>query len=420
MNIRGLGLVLAASVASTAAVAADLPVKAAGATYVRQCTAEGPGFYYVPGSETCLRIGGYTWAEGYYNTYTDYPSNYNKTYSIATFGLQVDARTQTDYGTLRAYMDVRLRWRSSDMFSDGPNTAEVAPWNIYIQFAGFTFGYAQSFFDFYANANVMGTDPATIGDDMRISLAGYTWEFANGFVAKASLEDSSVRNSGVSPSDPAWPDVTDNYQTGARMPEFVGAFGQEGDWGQWQLSGALHQVVASTTADFLGRTTSSWGYALQGGVMFNLPFLGEGDNLYLQTAYVDGAISYLGLVNASGQFQPPDAYINANGSLSRVSGWNVVGQLLHNWNEKWNTAVFGGYARFDMNDPTAQVAYGATSGTNYNVGANLTWTPVEPLAITLQYDYNVWQANGYVDTGYGLPVSSQKAHQVLLMFARTF
>ncbi|QTL05741.1 porin [Aquabacter sp. L1I39] len=420
MRRRGLGLALLAGVASTAATAADLPVKAAGATYVRQCTAEGPGFYYVPGSDTCLRIGGYTWAEGYYNTYTDYPSSNNKTYSIATFGLQVDSRTQTEYGTLRAYMDVRLRWRTSDMFSDGPNKAEADPWNIYIQFAGFTFGYAQSFFDFYANANVMGTDPATIGDDTRITLAGYTWELPNGFIAKASLEDASVRNSGISPSDPAWPGVTDNYQTGARMPEFVAAFGQEGKWGQWQLSGALHQVVASTTADFLGSTTTSWGYALQAGVMFNLPFLGEGDNLYLQSAYVDGAVSYLGLNNPSGEFEPPDAYINANGSLSRVSGWNLVGQLLHNWNDKWNSALFGGYARFDLNDPTAEIAYGATSGTNYNVGANLTWVPVEPLAITLQYDYNVWQANGYVDTGYGLPVSSQKAHQVLLMFARTF
>lgn len=421
MTVSKLGLAIAASAVSlTPAFAADLPVKAAPASYVKQCTSEGPGFYYMPGTDTCIKFGGYVWAEGYYNTYTDYPKDYNKTLSVATYGLQLDARTATDYGTLRSYMDLRFRWRSSDPFSDGPNGGEIELWNAYIQYAGFTFGHAQSFFDFFSNATVLGTYPATIGDDTRTNLIGYTWEISKEFSAQFSIEEASTRNSGVFASDPSLPGVADDYQAGVRVPDFVANFGQQGTWGRWQVSGALHEVRAATTPDFINGTTNAWGYALQAGVMFNLPFLGEGDNIYLQSAYADGAISYLGLINPSGDFAPPDGYSALDGSVTKTSGWNITGSLLHNWNSKWNSAVFGGYARFDLNDPVAQQAYGATSGTNYNVGANLTWVPVEPLAISVQYMFNVWEANNYVNTSFGLPVASQQAHQILLMAARTF
>ncbi len=410
---------------SGAAIAADLPVKAAQTAYVKQCTVMGPGFYYVPGSDTCLRIGGYVRAESYYNTYTDYPLENDKTYSIGLFGLIVDARTNTEYGVLRSYMDIRFMWRTSSPWSDSPNGAQFAPWNMYIQYAGFTFGYAQSNFDFYANANVLGTDPATIGDDMRLPLIAYTWEFANGWTATVAAEDSSSRNAGTNPADPNYPGVSDNYLAGTSIPDFVANFGQKGDWGQFQLSGALHQVGAMTPttagANYVGQTaTDTWGYAVQAGLMFNLPFIAAGDSLYLQSAYVDGAVSYLGLVNASGDFSPPDAFMNFNGSVSKVSGWNFTSQFLHNWNDKWQSALFGGYAKFDLDNSVAQVAYGATSGTNYNIGGNLTWTPVDKLAITLQYDYNMYKANNYVNTGYGLPVASQAAHQVLFMVERDF
>lgn len=414
---------LAAS--SATGLAADLPMKAAAVAYVKQCTAMGEGFYYVPGTDTCLRIGGYLQAQSYYNTYTDYPVANDKTYSIGLFGLIMDARTNTEYGVLRSYMDMRFMWRTSDPWSDGPNQAEIAPWNIYIQFAGFTFGYAQSFFDFYANANVLGQDPATIGDDTRTSLVAYTMEFANGWSATVAAEDASDRNVGVSPADPAMPDAVDNYQTGAKVPDFVANIGQTGDWGQFQLSGALHRVTAMepTTAGvaYIGASqTDSWGYALQAGLMFNLPFIAKDDSLYLQSAYVDGAISYLGLINPSGSFSPPDAYINPDGSLSKISGWNFTAQWLHNWSEQWQSAFFGGYAKFDLDNAIAEAAYGATSGVNYNLGGNLTWTPVDRLAISLQYDYNMYKASNYVNTGYGLPVASESAHQVMFMVERDF
>ncbi|WP_029004651.1 porin [Azorhizobium doebereinerae] len=420
----GCGLVALASGLSGApgARAADLPVKAQGAAqgtvYVRQCTAYGPGFYYIPGTETCLRIGGYLWGEGYYNSYTDYPAANNKTYSIATAGLILDARTDTEYGTLRSYFEGRFRWRTSDPWSDGPNGSEMEVWNAYIQFAGFTFGHAQSFFDFYANANVLGTDPATIGDDTRINLLAYTAEFAEGVSATLSLEDASDRLGGVLPQDPALPDALSDYQAGVTAPDVVGNLRIEGKWGAAQLSGALHQVRSLTQAD-LFTTTDRWGYALQGGVMVNLPMLGEGDNLYLQTAYADGAMSYLGLQDPSGAYAVPDAYLGPAG-LSLLRGWNVTGQVLHNWNDKWSTALFAGYAAFEVEDGVAQLAYGASGGRNWNVGGNLAWTPVANLTIAIQYDYTAIELNNAVATDFSPALASTKAHRGLLYVARAF
>src|ERR1700688_1472616 len=45
-------------VAMTGAQAADLPVKAKPVQYVKICSLYGAGFYYIPGTDMCLKIGG--------------------------------------------------------------------------------------------------------------------------------------------------------------------------------------------------------------------------------------------------------------------------------------------------------------------------------------------------------------------------
>ncbi|MBE7201031.1 MAG: porin, partial [Parafilimonas terrae] len=52
-----------------AAHAADLPVrKAEPVEYVRVCNAYGAGFFYIPGTDTCLRVSGRARFEGGYQT----------------------------------------------------------------------------------------------------------------------------------------------------------------------------------------------------------------------------------------------------------------------------------------------------------------------------------------------------------------
>ena len=54
-------------VAVAGAQAADMPVKAA-VQYVKICNLYGDGFYYIPGTNICLKLGGYVRAQfyGYY------------------------------------------------------------------------------------------------------------------------------------------------------------------------------------------------------------------------------------------------------------------------------------------------------------------------------------------------------------------
>ena len=55
-------------VAMSGAQAADLPVKAKAVEYVRICSLYGAGFYYIPGTDTCIKLGGYLRVETAFNT----------------------------------------------------------------------------------------------------------------------------------------------------------------------------------------------------------------------------------------------------------------------------------------------------------------------------------------------------------------
>ena len=60
MRLQSIFLSSAALLASaTVGFAADLPTKkAAPVEYVRVCSAFGAGFFYIPGSDTCLKVSG--------------------------------------------------------------------------------------------------------------------------------------------------------------------------------------------------------------------------------------------------------------------------------------------------------------------------------------------------------------------------
>ena len=57
------------------AQAADLPVKAKAVEYVKICSLYGAGFYYIPGTDTCIKLGGYLRAEVALNTNTIFNGN---------------------------------------------------------------------------------------------------------------------------------------------------------------------------------------------------------------------------------------------------------------------------------------------------------------------------------------------------------
>ena len=96
------------SVAGLAAVAgaqaADLPVaKAAAVEYVRVCSTYGAGFFYIPGTETCLRVGGRVRAE--FHVPRAVTRREDDSIGFRARGrIQLDARTATAYGLLRTFV----------------------------------------------------------------------------------------------------------------------------------------------------------------------------------------------------------------------------------------------------------------------------------------------------------------------------
>ena len=101
-------------IAMSGAQAADLPVKAKAVEYVRICSLYGAGFYYIPGTDTCMKIGGYvrvdtTFNGGVYGQpfYSGDPGQGNRFRdqfnSRSRMALTVDTRTATEYGVVRTF-----------------------------------------------------------------------------------------------------------------------------------------------------------------------------------------------------------------------------------------------------------------------------------------------------------------------------
>ena len=145
---------LLGSVAGLAAVAgaqaADLPVaKAAPVEYVRVCSTYGAGFFYIPGTETCLRVEGRVRAEYRFDNFGNRDNAWDDradfgTYTRARGTIRLDARTNSEYGLVRAYIDTYFENNSNDGTGTG-TTLEHA----FVQFGNFTFGRTASMYDFW-------------------------------------------------------------------------------------------------------------------------------------------------------------------------------------------------------------------------------------------------------------------------------
>ncbi|XYD09840.1 porin [Methylobacterium sp. NMS12] len=427
----------AAFAAVGAAHAADLPVKkAVPIEYVRVCGAYGAGFFYIPGTDTCLRLSGRARFEGGYMT--SY-SRQNGTNVGDTSGYQgrlrinLDARTQTAYGTLRAFvrLDAGARTGYSGVGTSGTQQriGQAYPGlgidsfgrdqqfvnvdKAFIQFAGMTAGRASSFFDFYAHdfeitASTLGSDIAST------NLLAYTATFGNGLSATISAEDPVFRRSPIFSPTNNPTGITNNasianfaqtnspaevfigYTNGvptrysfvdviqrSRMPDVVGALRLDQAWGSAQLSAAVHELNVGNVANGAGtgtgsnisipHTSNSYGWAVQGGLKINTPFIAPGDALYLQGAYGSGTQLYTGYSSFSGSYSQNaatiqgqkfnqyfnDATVNPfTGQLEQSTSFTVTASYLHYWSPEWRSAFFGSYGEMDFTSG-ARLAQGA-------------------------------------------------------------
>ena len=193
-------------VAVTAGQAADLPVKAKPVEYVKVCSLYGAGFYYMPGTDLCLKIGGWVRAEvgwGYNGSLTWGPFNgnvnnrtTNNLVMRARGYITADAREQTAYGTARGYIAVGIS--TTDV---GLNTSanQFSANRAFVQFAGITAGLSQSFYDYYSvpAASYNGDYPASDTGDPGWWVFGYTAQLGNGLSASLALEERRTTRSSM-------------------------------------------------------------------------------------------------------------------------------------------------------------------------------------------------------------------------------
>jgi hypothetical protein len=481
--VKSLLLGSAAALAATGlAQAADLPVrKAAPVDYVRVCDFTGAGFFYIPGTDTCLQITAQTRIEGVFisnsRTLTPLAGAAGRTIGansaivpardrdvtgfLARVRLGFDTRTQTAYGTLRTFLQYQIDrvqgTYSEGGLSGGANTVSNAGGNNaavrrgFIQFAGITAGRVQSFFDFYAdNYNYEGI----ANSDIAQNVFAYTYTGAGGFSATLSLEDRNGRN--LPQNVGSILGGTSALQSAARyagetIPDIVGVLRLDQAWGAAQLSAAYHDIqttqgpFAGTSGQgFAGQDTD--GFAVQGGVRLKLPMLAAGDDLWIQGAYQQGAYLY----------QDSGAYMNAGFSspavggffhldrdaiaihtpgtaassytLQKGEGFSVLAAFNHYFTPNFHDVIFGSYEQtsYGRAKNFDWTIGGLGDASEYRVGNQLLWDPVKNLEFGLEFDYmkiNQTLAHNVGQTATALPTGVSKdpdAFEVRLRAERDF
>jgi hypothetical protein len=400
-------------IAMSGAQAADLPVKAKAVEYVRICSLYGAGFFYIPGTDTCIKLGGYlrvdtTFNGGVYGQpfYSGDPGQGNRFRdyfnSRSRMAITVDTRTATEYGVVRTFGQGDFQFQNFGTSNIGSTTNFTgAPLNnallstagggyvavemVFIQFAGFTFGksasaYATPWNGYPGNNNsfLMGGADYVTG----VNNIQYTAQFGNGVSGTIGLDDptvfnrTAVLNLGVASSAIG---AGANAYGGTHAPDIVGNIRVDQAWGLFQISGMAHLVNASynilgaggtatALSEISGHPEDKWGGAVMAALQIkNLP-TGAGDDFKIDVSYSKGdtkavistsggspSFAMFGSTGVAGAYQSigfgqtADAVYVPGGELKLVDAWGVRGAFNHNWDPYWSSSLWGSYASVRYN-----------------------------------------------------------------------
>ena len=394
------------------AQAADLPIKAKAVEYVRVCSLYGAGFYYMPGTDTCIKFGGYLRADtsvaaGDYSFQQGVQGANNRLsnywYSRARMDMTVDTRTATEYGVVRTYADLVYTWTTDNYTGSNPSVyssvggaqtnsnsaiggGQLGIYHAFIQFAGFTFGRTVSIFDAPWQSYPAGgpdTLPGGSNHVTGVNQVAYTADFGQGITGSIALQDptqydqSNLWNTTgfATGAAAASAFVTGVYGAndwgGTRSPDIVGAIRVDQAWGLFQFSAVAHDLHSAYygATELTGHPSDKWGWAVQGSLSIkNIP-TGPGDSINLQAVYTDGATRYnfqslfpqsilmFSGSNAAGAYQSvgigvlADGVFGAGTGIDTVKTWGFRGGYTHNWSPNWASAIYGAYG---------SVSYGST------------------------------------------------------------
>ncbi|RXF73859.1 porin [Hansschlegelia zhihuaiae] len=380
----------AAFVMTAGAQAADLP-GAEPVDYVKVCDIKGStGFFYIPGTETCLQIGGFARLETTYGEVTN-DDDANKVGYRVRARVWFDARTDTEYGALRTFIRLQFQRETGAVGTAGSANPQFEGDDFFydqafVQFAGLTAGVTDSFWDF----KPYPTFQNPFISDRTVPVLAYTAKFGDAS-ASLSLEDKTYRYRDSTNATP---------NAGTEAPDIVANIRVKQGWGEAQISGVASYINPKKGyADQVGGIATGvggdneWGWGVQGGVKLNLPTANtsdaKGDFIWGQAGYVDGAgLSYVGLGDAnvgSGRtqnitaFNPQRDYY-LDGDTQKTKAFNANLGALHYWSPQWRSALQGTYV--DVNYRKLNADWSA-----WSVAGNLIWTPVKKLDIGAELVY---------------------------------
>lgn len=401
-------------IAMSGAQAADLPVKAKAVEYVRICSLYGAGFYYIPGTDTCIKIGGYIHAEIQFNGQgvtngPNWEGNGGQANRLRNYyqmrsrqDLNMDTRTATEYGVVRTFSDVTFTWTGGG--SDAIAGGSLGVYHAFIQFAGFTLGRTISQF-----SSPWGPGPGNNtsyligGDDTNtgVNQIAYTASFGNGVTASISIEEQSkYRNSqlfntatvagggvagqsaatylnGNGPFSIAGAGASGAFAGGPpggfggnTVPDIVGQLRVDQAWGLFQVSVAGHDIHASyynPANETTGHPTDAYGFAVQGSLSIkNLP-TGPGDSINIDAAFSNGATRYvLGGVSPNsfamyGGTNIPGVYQSIGVATSTDGVFTTGGQI-----EKTNAYGIRGAFNHNWNPNWSSSIFGSYTVVDYS------------------------------------------------------
>lgn len=409
MKIRTLLLGSAAALAAVSgARAADAVVIAEPepVEYVRVCDTYGAGYFYIPGTETCLQVGGYVWfqvgADGYdggndspdFLTYGAYPDSDGwlaQTRARVTF----DARSGTEWGTLRAYIRLEATWGEQ---YDGP----VGVDHGFIQLGGFRAGYLESVWNDSIGAGVAAYGSHSYGSmsygDQKRHQISYTYGSQEGLAATISLEDDTGNG--------------DSY-----MPDIVGAISYNQGWGAvWAKAGydnsyndevceSIDGGICTSIGDPLDEDNyKNSGYGVTLGMQYNIPNM-AGSSFRLIGYYSDSDNAYSVI--------SPAAAFGGYGA----SEFSFITSYLQQWTPTFGTSV--GFQYFnDYYLPLSDVGTGIDG---YAGEIALVWTPIENLEIRSEIYYDKMNSvEGFIDLGQDADYDGKGTFSGFLRMTRFF
>jgi len=368
MNIKSLLLGSAAAlIAVSGARAADAVTVAEPepAEYVKICDVYGAGYFYIPGTETCLRIGGYVRydaAAGDIGSFDgartpDVVSGKDQgTWLKNTrFTLKTWTGQETELGTLKTYTEMRMNFgnHNADTYPDS-NSAGNKGFDLHfawIQLGGLRVGLDESAFDTFVGyaGNVINDTLVPYGG-FQTNEIQYYFDAGNGFSAVVSLEEGSG-----------------------------GAADPNGNYGIGTIDSYVPHVVGGV------KYTQGWGDVV-GVVAY--------DSNY---EYVSGKVRLD--VNINSQFSLFAMFgYGSNGKLNDTTAFETAnGRGFYKpWGGHW--AAWAG-ATYKFNDKASfNLQVSGDQWKDYAIAANVAYTVVPGLTITPELDFQR-VGQGAIDAG---------------------